>query len=91
MLIYPYYLFTFVCVALAVFFLILFIKSRQSIQLICSMLWLLPIAYEAWVVSNCTGECNIRIDLLVIWPLELLLLFSISRYSWKEYKRYVGA
>jgi hypothetical protein len=90
MFIYPYYTFVLFGAAFAAFFLRLFVKSKQPLQFVCSMLWLLPIGYETWVVSNCTGECNIRVDLLVIFPFELLLLIGISRFSWRAYKQYVG-
>lgn len=35
------------------------------------VLWIGYAAYETWVQATCTGECNIRVDLLLIWPLLL--------------------
>jgi len=88
MLIYPYYGFILIGTGLAVFFLAIFISKRQLFPLVCSALWLVPAGYEAWVISNCTGECNIRVDLLVIFPLEALILIPISVVAWKAHKRH---
>jgi hypothetical protein len=35
------------------------------------VLWTGYAAYETWVQATCTGECNIRVDLLLVWPLLL--------------------
>lgn len=86
MLIYPYLAFVIAGVALAGFFLSRFFRSRQPFQLLCSVLWLLPAAYEAWVRATCTGECNIRIDLAVIFPLELILLIPASLIALRLHK-----
>jgi len=86
MLIYPYYGFILIGIGLAVFFLATFISKRQLFPLVCSALWLVPASYEAWVMSNCTGECNIRVDLLVIFPLEALMLIPLSLAAWKAHK-----
>jgi hypothetical protein len=39
------------------------------------MVWLLYAAYEAGMQQRllCTGECNIRVDLLLIYPLLLVV------------------
>jgi hypothetical protein len=56
-------------------FLLLFGLVRRRVVLIAGCSWLLYAAYEyamklRWL---CSGECNIRIDLLVIYPGLLLL------------------
>lgn len=86
MLIYPYLAFVVAGVAIAGIFLARFLRSKRPLQLLCSALWLLPAVYEAWVQSTCTGECNIRIDLAVVFPLELLLLIPVSMIALKSYK-----
>jgi hypothetical protein len=42
--------------------------------------WLLYAAYEVGMKQRwlCTGECNIRIDLLAIYPLLLLALAAAA-------------
>jgi hypothetical protein len=44
------------------------------------VVWLLYAAYEFGMQRRwlCSGECNIRIDLLVIYPLLLLLLVAAA-------------
>ncbi len=71
-------------------FLILFAISRRRACLIAGLLWLLPIPYEFWVQTNCTGECNIRVDLLLVLPLEVIVLYQMSRTafgSFGEFRR----
>lgn len=45
--------------------------------------WLAYALYEIWMQQTCTGECNIRVDLLLIYPLllvlSLLTLFVLVR------------
>lgn len=54
-----------------------YLKSRHWVVLIASFLWVLYTAYEYSMKLRilCSGECNIRIDLVLIYP--LLLLISI--------------
>ncbi|MEW8690170.1 MAG: hypothetical protein AB2535_03685 [Candidatus Thiodiazotropha endolucinida] len=88
MLILVYYLFLLICAAMGVFFFALYIRSKQGLQALSAVMLLLPVAYETWVLENCTGECNIRVDLIVLFPVELLLLSTLSLYSWRRYKKY---
>ena len=52
--------------------------SRRWMPWIVGILWLLYAAYEMAMKQRilCTGECNIRVDLLLLYP--LLLLLSIA-------------
>ncbi|MBT3027215.1 MAG: hypothetical protein KME48_08620 [Candidatus Thiodiazotropha sp. (ex Ctena orbiculata)] len=88
MLILVYYLFLLICAALGVFFFALYIHSKQTLQALSAVLLLLPVAYEAWVLENCNGECNIRVDLVVLFPVELLFLSALSLYSWRRFKNF---
>lgn len=88
MVIVPYYALILAGVGVAVFFQVLFVKTKQPIQLVCSIFWLLPICYETWVLNNCTGECNIRVDLMVIIPIELAALAAISYIAWRSYNKH---
>lgn len=52
--------------------------------------WLVYGLYELWVQKTCSGECNIRVDLLLIYPLllvlSLLTLFAVIRQSLRKGK-----
>ena len=58
----------------ATLFFALYLYSRQRLPLAAALLWLAYCAYEYSMALRllCTGECNIRIDLLLIYPLLLL-------------------
>jgi hypothetical protein len=60
---------------LGALFLTAFRVSRRPVVLVAAVAWLGYTAYEMamhlrWL---CTGECNIRIDLLLIYPILLVL------------------
>ena len=43
--------------------------------------WVGYVAYESiYIPRNCTGECNIRVDLLLIYPYLALLTLSAIAY-----------
>lgn len=63
----------------------LFGISRRRVCLLAALLWLLPIPYELLIQSTCTGECNIRIDLLLVLPLELFGLGFTSRKAFRSF------
>jgi hypothetical protein len=48
----------------------LFLASRRRLVLVVAVLWLLYVPYEYGMKLHilCSGECNIRIDLLAIYP-----------------------
>lgn len=60
-------------------------KLRSA--LISAALWLTYSGYEGLMYARvlCTGECNIRVDLLLIYP--LLLLFSLLPFVFFFIKR----
>lgn len=82
-----YYGFILLGVGMAALFQVLFVKSRRPLMLICSVLWLLPICYETWVLSNCTGECNIRVDVVYLFPIEVIVLTTLSVFAWIAYRK----
>jgi hypothetical protein len=63
----------------SVVFLLLFMACRRFIVLAAAGAWALYTAYEFAMKARwlCTGECNIRVDLLAIYPL-LLVLSSVA-------------
>ena len=52
-----------------------FYWRRRPLTLLAAVLWLAYAGYEQAMKSRwlCTGECNIRVDLLLIYPLLLIL------------------
>jgi len=58
----------------AVFF-VLYRQSRRTMPLVAAIAWLLYTVYEYGMYLRylCTGECNIRVDLLLLYPPLLLL------------------
>jgi len=70
----------------AVLFLYLYSASKSRLVLITGMLWLAYLPYEYGMTLRllCSGECNIRVDLLVIYPLLValsvasLVVFTLS-------------
>ena len=64
----------------AVLFLGLYRVFRRRLILYAGMAWLLYAIYELGMNKRwlCSGECNIRVDLLLIYP--LLALMSIAGF-----------
>jgi hypothetical protein len=50
-------------------------RSHRVLPRIVAVTWLLYAAYEFAMAQRllCSGECNIRVDLLVIYPVLLVL------------------
>ena len=72
-------------------FLAFFAVSRKFLVLTAAAAWLIYLPYEYAMKLRilCSGECNIRIDLLVIYP----ILFAISvagsiAFLWTLVKRH---
>jgi hypothetical protein len=56
----------------------LYCSSRQRVVLVAAASWFCYLPYE-WGMKQrilCSGECNIRVDLLLIYP--VLLLISLA-------------
>ena len=51
-------------------FLALFVWSQSRAAIVVSLLWGLYVPYELAMKHRilCSGECNIRVDLLVLYP-----------------------
>lgn len=62
-------------------------KARRRTAMVVGVAWVLYAAYETGMKLRwlCSGECNIRIDLLVIYPVLLIAslaaAFSLLRGS----------
>ena len=53
----------------------LYFKNKNSLTLSSSILWLVYAVYEELNLLRitCSGECNIRIDLFLIYPVLIVL------------------
>jgi hypothetical protein len=54
---------------------VLYARSRAGSALAAALAWLGYLVYESAIKMRwlCSGECNIRVDLLVLYPLLLLV------------------
>jgi hypothetical protein len=59
----------------AVVFTLLYVRNRRPMVLTAALAWLAYAAYEQAIKMRvlCSGECNIRVDLLLFYPLLALL------------------
>ena len=76
-------------VPLAVF-LALYALSRSRVTVVAAAVWLLYLPYEYSMKLRllCTGECNIRVDLLILYPLlALLSALGIIAFLWSVARR----
>jgi len=74
---------------IGVFYLRMYLKVRAISSLVTGGLWVVYSIYELLMYARilCTGECNIRVDLLVIYPTLLVLsLISTGLYYCKKKK-----
>ncbi len=65
----------------------MFYKLKAIFSLIAGLLWVAYSIYEFLMYMRilCTGECNIRIDLLVIYP--LLIVASLLATGFYYYRK----
>ena len=59
----------------AVGFFVLYRRSHRAMPLVAAIAWVLYTVYEYGMYLRylCTGECNIRVDLLLLYPPLLLV------------------
>lgn len=81
-----YYAMVVLSIPIAIVLLVLYVRRKEDIQLVAALLWLIPPVYECLVLSTCSGECNIRIDLVLVFPVELLVLIPLTTRVWRAYK-----
>ena len=67
-----------VALVLSGIFIALWLTTRAPGAAVAGIAWLLYAPYELLMYARvlCSGECNIRVDLLLIWP--LLLGFTLA-------------
>ena len=76
----------FLALAPAVLFFALFLISRVRLISVTAILWLAYLVYEGAMKSRllCSGDCNIRVDLLLMYPVLIaasiasLVAFAVS-------------
>jgi hypothetical protein len=74
------YFFVFVAAAVALYFMIAAWRQPRLGVIVAAIAWLLYAVYEYFIANGtlCDANCNIRVDLLLIWPLVLIAsLFGI--------------
>lgn len=64
---------------------VMFIRRRRGIILLTALAWLAYFPYELAMKLRllCSGECNIRVDLLLFYPL-LLGLSVAALIAWRK-------
>ncbi len=65
-----------IALALTQLFATAWLYSRGIIVQAAVLLWIGFVPYEIWYRANCTGECNIRADLVLLLP--VLLVVSLA-------------
>lgn len=68
-----------VAVVLGSVFTVLWLTTRAPGALAAGIAWLLYAPYEFLMYARvlCSGECNIRVDLLLLWPLLLGISLAV--------------
>jgi hypothetical protein len=64
--------------AVGIVLLVLGRRTRRGTAVTAGVVWLLYALYETGMQKRwlCSGECNIRVDLLLLYPLLLLSLIA---------------
>lgn len=74
------YFFVFAAAAGALYFTVSAVRQPRLGVIVTAVAWLAYTAYEYFIANGtlCDADCNIRVDLLLIWPLlGLISLFGI--------------
>jgi hypothetical protein len=89
------YFFVFVAAAVALYFAGAALQRPRPGVIVAAIVWLLYAVYEFFIANGtlCDAKCNIRVDLLLIWPLVgIASLFGISSPGkWKRARMVLGA
>jgi hypothetical protein len=78
-----------VAIVLGGAFAVLWLTTRVPGALVAGIAWLLYAPYEFLMYARvlCSGECNIRVDLLLLWPLLLGISLAVPiRYLARRFK-----
>ena len=71
------------------YFALLWLTRRHRMSAVLALLWACYAGYEFLMHARvlCTGECNIRLDLLLIYPVLLVLSIVAVVRSIRGHKR----
>ena len=58
--------------------------GTRSMAIVAAAAWLSLPVYNHWVVSNCPGDCGIRVDLLIVGPVLLLVTLAWLWAWWRQ-------
>jgi hypothetical protein len=75
--------FPFLALLPATLFAFFYVRSRRSVTLVAALAWLAYFPYELSMKLRilCTGECNIRVDLLLFYPLlAIVSVMAVAAY-----------
>jgi hypothetical protein len=75
--------FPFLALLPATLFAFFYIRSRCGVTLVAALAWLAYFPYEQAMKLRilCTGECNIRVDLLLFYPvLAIVSVMAVAAY-----------
>jgi hypothetical protein len=78
-----------VAFVVGVAFAALWLTTRMRGALAAGIAWLLYAPYECLMYARvlCSGECNIRVDLLLLWPVLLGISLAVpARYLVRRLK-----
>lgn len=78
--------FPWIALAVAAAFAALWAWRRASSAAIAAGLWLAYGIYETLILMRvlCTGDCNIRVDLLLFYPILLAVMLVALWRSWRR-------
>ncbi len=81
----------FLALAPAALFAVLYLRCRRPVVLVAMLAWLAYFPYEQAMKLRilCSGECNIRVDLLLLYPL-LMLVSVLALIAYFKTKRGAG-
>lgn len=75
---------------IGILYLRMFHKLKVKTALVAGVLWLVYSVYEGLIYFRilCSGECNIRVDLLLIYPLLILVsVLATGLYYYQNYRQ----
>jgi hypothetical protein len=75
--------FPFLALLPAALFAFLYVRSKCRVTLVAALGWLAYFPYEQAMKLRilCTGECNIRVDLLLFYPLlAIVSVMAVAAY-----------
>lgn len=88
------YFFVFAAAAGALYFAATALRQPRPGVIVAAIVWLLYAVYEYFIANGtlCDANCNIRVDLILIWPLVWIAsLFGIySPGKWKRAGKVLG-